>query len=237
MDEPQPSRASPWRPRISLFSALLLMTIVGLAIVTTRLWREVSPLRDEVFRLRQELGYLSIKDENKIYAIEVPSTDPDARRYRVYLPKNKSLKIYDRIHTLPGRPLGMTQRDWLKNLLQSRSGTTSSVDGGEFTVEVRLRHNPEKKNEWTFEHTILGRGTGSVGSEMPWLNDRRAWSISSDVVSGKQQEFDPDTGVALFSLRQAVVKEFKGGYSTSSPDETKDAPGVMLWIAPAVKAQ
>ena len=42
---------------MSLLTALLLMTIVGLAIVTTRLWREVSPLRDEVFRLRQELGY------------------------------------------------------------------------------------------------------------------------------------------------------------------------------------
>lgn len=222
---------------MSLLTALLLMTIVGLAIVTTRLWREVSPLREEMFRLRQELGYLSIKDENKIYAIEVLSGDPDVRRFRVYLPKNKSFKIYDRIHTLPGRPRGMSRADWLKSSLQSRSGTTSSIDGGEFTIECRVRRDPETKDQWKLEHTILGRGTGSVGSGMPWLSDRRAWSTSSDVTVGKQQECNPDEGVVLYTLRQAVVKEFKGGYSTSSPDETKDAPGVMLWIAPAVKGQ
>jgi hypothetical protein len=213
------------------------MTIVGLTIVVAQLWREVNPLRAEVFRLRQELGYLSIHDENKIYAIQVSGTDPDVRRYRVYIPTNGTFKVYSRIHTIPARPTGISQQAWFAELLKSRSGSTSSVEAGEFTIDVRVRQDPQTKDQWTLDHTIVGKGTGSVGSGMPWLSDRRLWSISGDVSVGKQQEFNPSDGFVLFQLRQGTIKEFKGGYSTTGADETKETPGVMLWIAPEVKGQ
>ena len=48
------------RARISLLTALLLITIAGMAIVIVQLWRKVEPLQAEVRNLRRELGYLSI---------------------------------------------------------------------------------------------------------------------------------------------------------------------------------
>ena len=62
MDEPQPASNTWWRPRfrrfrfqVSLLTALLLMTIVGMAVVIVQLWREVHPLRQEVFAIWEDV--------------------------------------------------------------------------------------------------------------------------------------------------------------------------------------
>src|SRR5262245_31653392 len=72
-------------PRFSLLTAILLTTIVGLAIVVAQLWREVGPLRVEVHRYRTELGFLNVDDPTRIYAVQFPNRD-DGWRWRVYLP-------------------------------------------------------------------------------------------------------------------------------------------------------
>lgn len=222
-----------FRPRISLLNALLLMTIVGMAIAMIQLWREVNPLRQEVFQRRQELGYLTVSDDSKIYAIEVPTDESDARRFRVFLPKNQKFELYARIVNVAGHPYTLPKADWLTNVLNAGSGSSQSIDGGEFTINVRLRPDPEKKDQWELESQIVGKGGGTTGTIMPWLNDRRAWSRGGEVSIGKQREFDPKEGVVLYEVRQGVVKEFKGGYSTTGADSTKDTPGVILFIAPA----
>jgi hypothetical protein len=68
---------------------------------------------------------------------------------------------------------------------------------------------------------------------VPGLTDRRGWTIFSDAGLGKQQEMNPEDGLVLFSLREGAFAENKGRYSTIKPDETKEAAGVILWIAPA----
>ena len=64
-----------FRPRISILNALLLTTIVAMAIVIVQLWREVGPLRTEVRQLRNQTGKLSILDPTKTHAIEVATLD------------------------------------------------------------------------------------------------------------------------------------------------------------------
>jgi len=44
------------RFRISILTALLLTTILGMSIVIAVLWREVAPLRAQVQELREETG-------------------------------------------------------------------------------------------------------------------------------------------------------------------------------------
>ena len=92
-----------WRPRISLVAALMFMAIVGMAIVMVQKWRESDAQRREIGRLRDELGYLSIDNENMIYVKQIDVNEPDTRRFRIYLPKNKEFKLYSRILTVPGR--------------------------------------------------------------------------------------------------------------------------------------
>ncbi len=75
-----------FRPRISLLTALILMTIVGMAIVIAQLWREVGPLRTEVSQLREQVGVLKIDDPSRIHAIAVPSDAEGVLKWRIYVP-------------------------------------------------------------------------------------------------------------------------------------------------------
>jgi hypothetical protein len=225
-----------WRPRLSLLSSLLLMTIIGLAIVVAQLWREVNPLRTDIFRLRQELGYLSIADETKIYAIQVPGPQPDVSRYRIFLPKNRQFMIKTRLFNIPGKKPKQSRQEWLASL--QGSGMSTSIDSGEQTIDVSVRPDAATKDQWLLSFQSVGRaGGGTSGTVMPWMNDRRAWQVNGEISIGQQKEFNPDDGVVVFALRQGVVKKIKGGYSTIGADETKDTPGVMLWIAPAQKGE
>jgi hypothetical protein len=225
-----------WRPRFSLLSSLLLMTIVGMGIVISQLWRDVLPLRDEVLRLKQELGYLSIHDEDKIYAIQVPGLQSDVYRYRVFLPKSRKFMIKTRILNIPGKKPTQSRQEWLSSL--SGSGMSTTIESGEQTIDVSVARDPDKKNQWLLKCQTVGKAAGGTsGTIMPWMNDRRAWQTSGEVSIGQQREFNPDDGVVLFAVRQGVVKVFKGGYSTSGADETKETPGMMLWIEPAVNGE
>ena len=68
---------------MSLLTAVLLMTIVGMAIVIVQLWREVAPLRAEVRRFRDEMGQLTISDPSKFHAIEVRTSDKMIWKWRI----------------------------------------------------------------------------------------------------------------------------------------------------------
>lgn len=72
------------RFRFSLLNLLLICTIVVMGLVIARL----APLRGEVQRLRDEAGYLTIRDRTKIHAIAVETSSPLVWKWKVYLPKS-----------------------------------------------------------------------------------------------------------------------------------------------------
>lgn len=79
------------RLRFSLLTALLVTTIVALAILVVKQWREVGPLRREVRLLRNEVGELAIEDPTKIHAIEIMTGDRQTSRWRVWVPEGEAV--------------------------------------------------------------------------------------------------------------------------------------------------
>ncbi len=217
-------------PRYSLLTLLLLTAIAALAVSVWRQSFEIEPLRQEVRRLRQEVGQLTIDDENKIYAIRVATADLDVHRYRVYLPKNRRFSLNSRIVTIPGKLNSQSRQEWFASL--RGSGGSSSIESGEFTIDSQVRPGDETPDQWDLIHSINGRGGGANGAVMPWLNDRRVWTTAEEAQLGKQIELDANDGLVLFALRKGKMQETHGGYSNKWPDETKEHPGVMLWIEP-----
>jgi hypothetical protein len=112
-----------------------------------------------------------------------------------------------------------------------KRGGNQNIPSGEFTFDVQTRRNPVPNEHWELAYHVLGSGDISVAGA-PGLTDRRGWTISSDAGLGKQQEMKPEDGLVLFSLREGTFAENKGRYSTIKPDDGKEAPGVILWIAP-----
>ena len=87
MSEPAAQSGRSWRPRFSLLTVLLLITIAGMAIVIVQLWRAVGPLRREVETLRAEVGVLGIDDASKIHVVQVKSPGSFHWTWRIWLPK------------------------------------------------------------------------------------------------------------------------------------------------------
>lgn len=72
---------------MSLLTALLLMTIVGMGIVIVQLWREVGPMRREVVALRSQVGVLTIDDDKQIQVVQVREPGGFRWNWRIWLPK------------------------------------------------------------------------------------------------------------------------------------------------------
>ncbi len=78
------------RPRFSLLTLLLLLTIAAIVVTVWQLYAELGPLRGEVKRLRNEVGELSVDDKTKLHAIRVPTDAESTWKWRVWIPKGRA---------------------------------------------------------------------------------------------------------------------------------------------------
>jgi hypothetical protein len=132
------------RPRLSLLSALLLLTIAGMAIVIVQLWREVGPLRREVQALRAEVGVLGIDDDRKIHAIQVKQPIGFQWTWRLWLPKGYDYWFCASREVLP---IGITTRQHRSFLgaggqeITLRVGVAPSEEGTRYVYVQRGKTN------------------------------------------------------------------------------------------------
>jgi hypothetical protein len=200
----------PFRPRISLVSALLLMTIVALTVVVVLQWREVGPLRAEVRRIRDELGMLVVDDKSKIHVFRVNTRDDLTWRWRIWLPEGQVVKVH-------------VTDDIASNNGPTSFGTNWLRDPGEHVVEFRI--DKDRQND-RWEGTLYG-DDGSVGGyNQPWV----AWKSSSTNSSGvgtKTRSYDPGKRIVL--IRHVVTESAAAG----KPKPATAPSGFMVWIDPA----
>lgn len=230
---------SRFRPRVSLLTAFLLTTIVGLSLAVVLLWYEVEPLRQEVRRLRTEFGYLSIDDPTKAYGIAVPTSEENTWRWRVYLPPGNKYTLYERSGHLPN---AWSDRGiaWIESVKSNSVGTSSSGDSwiGELTLDVKFHENEGK---WLSQTTIRKRdasssstGASTTSVYQPsgdWLSERRGRQSSSSLNDRMQKEFESHQPILLLHLQRQVIQELpNNGYTATSPQG--DADGVMIWLEP-----
>lgn len=170
-------------PRFSLLTVLLVMALVACGITIWQLWRELSPLRDEVRALRAESGLLTIYDTSKIHAIALTTLEDNTWRWRLYLPAGRQYSLYVQsgkaadaleldISNLTAR-LGLasaeTPREALLTagiLVHERGGRSFSVrcEGGGFSVAM-----PEGSETWTVTtQSEVGKQTTIATVDQPF---------------------------------------------------------------------
>jgi len=225
-----------FRPRFSLLTAILLMTIVGLVIVIAQLWREVGPLRDENRRMRTELGQLTIEDPTRAYAISVPTFEDDTWKWRIYLPPGGQYSLCEYSGRLPG-PNSRTGKPWFDGVRRSGSGSISTGTnfGGEFLLEAKLM---KEGDTWYFVTSYTNRNGGQSSSSLgkssinqssnDWLSDGGSRRSSSDVTVD-QKSFGPGTPILLLHMYRPVITETPGG-ARSRTDPAGPADGIAVWI-------
>ena len=196
------------RPQFSLLSALLLLTIAGMAIVIVQLWREVGPLREEVRRLRDEVGAISVEDATKVYAIRVDTDDDLAWKWRIWLPENRVYVLRSHGEDVP------------KTGFPPAGGSIWLREPGEHVVVYRIRRD-ERNSQW---YGQLETRTGSVGSDNhPWV-EWTSRTSTTDGVGKSTQAFAPNQRVEIIRHRVSQNRD-----STKIEDP---AAGFMIWLEP-----
>jgi hypothetical protein len=200
------------RPRISILTALLLMTILGMGIVVVRQWREISPLRAENELLRNETGRLSIEDPTKIHAIEVRTGEALLWKWRVWNPEGQTLIV--RAH-------------WGKIPSSSMPPADGSLHlkPGENWITMRA-HASATGNTWSAKLESDGNG---LGMSIPEADRWWQWPTTSSTENGigfRTKVFDDDD--RYFVLKRFRVTSINNRGIVSNP--STPTTGFIIWL-------
>lgn len=211
--------------RISLLTALLLMTIVGLAIVVVQLWREVGPLRAQVRGMRTELGLLNIDDPAIAQAIQLGGGEPDRWKWRIYLPPSGQYTLFVYSGTIPPRD-SRQGRNWYDAVRQDGSGSAESINSGEFVLNVELL---KEGAQWQI---VTSRGNHRSVSTMSidgnWLSQMVGRGVTSSIGPDIATNVRPGEPIHLMTLLEPVST--KNGNTTSFSTPIGPANGIVVWI-------
>lgn len=180
------------RPRISLLTLLLLVTVCVLA---GGLWRasySILPLSEEIDRLKREVGDVAVENPEHMHLQLGPSLNIDRYvRYRVYIPPDHvglavlNVKVEDR-----GKA--------------THNETVSMIHPGESTVEMLVSRSAVG-DFWTYKiNTIPGCGGIAEGPMPPWYDD---YGKSLGIAPKETPTGGVGDGESLDLIRQSTVRE------------------------------
>jgi hypothetical protein len=215
----------------SLRSLFLITMVVGLIVAlwvqsrTNRSLRaEVEPLRAKNRDLQNQLGQFPEVDPEKVQVMLVDFS-PGWRRLRIHLPQSRKYRMHTASGHMPVREV--PSQDWFENPEIHCGKGSSSVESGEFSLDIRVK---KRDGKWVLEANRLDeshdRDGTNLSSHAKWLDDPRTWDASS--IARNAKVIERGQPIVLFSLYRGVLREFDGGYSCRSAQGLAD--GVILWI-------
>lgn len=220
-------------PRISILTALLLMTILGMAIVVAQLWREISPLHAANKRFNEERGTLVIGDPTKLHAIQIPSRFAGEGRqsYRVYVPPGQNYVAYLRINGIPkdGLPERKVLPDHAGILGVFQGQLHGSLKPGEHVVTVRTVQS-SKRTDIQLIVDFLDAYANTAEDGWPTAKPETYAVYGSDSVRSSTVDSDGSQPLVLLRHRIEGVTRESTFVSYTIPEPTYPLDGMILWL-------
>ncbi|QDU57147.1 hypothetical protein [Aeoliella mucimassa] len=196
--------------RFSLLTLVLLTTIVALGIAVAQLYWEVAPLRDEVKRLRAEVGELDITDKTKVHAVGVVTDNQLRWKWRVWVPEGANYVARGFGEDIPAQGYPDT------------GATITLSQPGEHVLEWGIEYDP-RSERW--EGRLKVRGSSAGSDPQPWVDWSSRSTSSSGVGTRTTRVYDAGERVELMRLRCT-----NDDNTPASPDDP--VPGFLIWIEP-----
>lgn len=199
-----------FRLRISILNALLLMTIVAMAIVIVQFWREIRPLRPEVRKLRQQVGVLTIDDPSLVQAIGVPTDVDDIYKWHVYVPKGHTVLLKAFFGGVEKTGFPATK-------------TVIPLEAGEQLITIRTH---SKKSDGITALAEVETPGKTLAVTLPYSSADLSGMFEADQVSSQQTEIDGDGKLQLIRKRFASPSQ---SWSMVQ-DAPVPLPGFIIWL-------
>jgi hypothetical protein len=226
------------RPRLSISTALLLLTIAGMAIVIARLWREVGPLREVNKRLSEERGTLVIGDPNQLHAIKIPARFAGEGResFRVYVPRGQSYIAFVHVNDVPkaGLPERKKLPDHAGILGGSHGRLFARLDSGEHTVSLRR----VRRGDGADVVLVVGFASPNISLDASANTSKDRWptelpetySVFEDGVGAKTVAAEGTEPLVLLRRRILGVSRESTYVSYTRPEPDFPLDGALLWV-------
>jgi hypothetical protein len=195
-----------FRLSISILTALLLMTILAMAIVLAHLWREVGPLRSEVKDLRQQVGVLTLDDPSAIQAVGIPSDTDDVFKWRIHVPTNQNAIMLVKCGDVPRTGYPSTS-------------TRIPVTAGDNVVTIKGRRFEGESMALVAQ--IEGMNNATIG--LPQVSGTNGM-FQGDILRSEQKTMDSSNQLLLVRMRYAPP-----GKSTALANDGP-LPGFIIWL-------
>jgi hypothetical protein len=219
--------------RFSLLTLVWLLTVVACGVGIWQTGKQIVPLREEVARVRKELGYFPIDDPAKIQIRRVKNKVPNAWQWRLYLPTWRTYTLCS-FHGRAPDPATMPRDKWTAVLRAASRPqavvSTQPIGNGESSFEALLT---KYGGQWWLRMGALNEDgqSISIAPRDEWLNDETTWVVDSDVSYLRPTSFDATTPVVLLHVEKSVHGPDDGGPVDPEP---ADASGLgnrlVIWI-------
>lgn len=211
------------RVRFSLLNALFLMTCVGMGLALWRTQTELGPLREEVVRLRNEAGHLTIEDPKLVHAIQIDTGNPLLWKWKVHLPDTGSFRLKTQAGELA--PKGELPSKRARNVMSLGAISPQGRGDGPYEVTVTVYRDPEGAP--TLRRAFAGISNTRTVPEEAYerLTKKSSWSHGG--VTRYTQSAKP--GQPLVLLRSVMrMRDEMNGTSNAGPQR-----GLAVWIEEA----
>jgi hypothetical protein len=209
------------RPQFSLATLLLLVTIACIAVALWSTARELRRLRAENQQYRDESGYLTISDTKKLHVIQVPATDGNVWRWRVFVPEGRNFWLHLNAGNVPS--FGHATRG-------SESDTV--LPAGEYVVSASIAKDIAGARVLRVDFGN-GRGTTTMNYGSDWV-DRKTKGWTTSTAGGHHtQSAEPGQPLELIRLRVMEMDKEKqpdGAASKQSVAPGGPTDGFLIWI-------
>lgn len=209
--------STPRRFRFSLLNLLLLTAILVLSLTVGRLWNELRPLREDVKRLRAEVGELDIEDPKLVHAITARTYQQRVWRWKIWCPAGKSVVVRMASHDIPADPTAFPKPDGRLHL------NRNNPDAAEVEVTLSSEQLTDGAVRWNLH-------AGGITTHPRVPEDATQWLLegSSGWSGGPRHEtLVQRPGEPLELLR---IRAFYNTNQVPPPSPPKEGDGVLVWV-------
>ena len=221
-----PALKSKFRPKVSLLSFLLAISLVAVGFSHWHNSRKLHFVTSELLKLRSEAGYITVEDKSKFHALAIESGDPNIWKWRLFIPKGTKYKwniAGENIpqSTPPAKP-GVSsisnEQYWETDTNVLVTAHLKEIDSGDWILTVSSKIGNSKSQ--------MGGVTLQIPADkMKWM--RTVSSFENREIGTREIAIRDPHGPIILLQKRPCEKKPDGSFKPS----TGTMPGYMIWLS------